>query len=222
MSKPQSPVRPTLVNATTTPTLVLHELADASTAFGVPSLSPFCLKTHLTLQALGYAYTRAHGAHPGVWTALNPTGQVPVLVVDGEAIADSTAIADWLWRGAGREENAEAFLWEEFADAELNAFVVAARWLDDNNWPAVRDAYFQGAPAPIKAIVSRQARARVERALQARDVWRRGSKACWGVLSAWLMRSTLEPLPTGGGVPPPSPAAPTSPSPPSCAACRRA
>ena len=71
--------------------LVLCELADAS-EYGVESWSPFCLKAHRALRAAGLSYTRRHGRMPGEFVKENPLGQVPVLLVDGEPVADSTRI----------------------------------------------------------------------------------------------------------------------------------
>ena len=176
------------------PRLTLCELRDAS-AHGVESHSPFCLKTHRVLGALGLSYERRHFAHPGQLGALNPLGQVPVLLIGEEAVADSSRIAARLEALAGRtldggaldaQARAEAWLWEELADSALNGFLVAARWADDANWPAVRDAYFADMPALLRAFVPGRIRARVIGNLVARDVWRAGPDACWGRLEGLL------------------------------------
>src|SRR5579863_6280466 len=73
------------------PQLILCELADAS-VHGVESYSPFCLKVHRALQAAGLPYERRHGRAPQDFAKENPRGQVPVLLVDGEPVADSTRI----------------------------------------------------------------------------------------------------------------------------------
>src|SRR4051812_18045366 len=71
--------------------LTLCELADTGIP-GLESYSPFCLKVHRALRAADLPYTRRHGAHPGVFKKLNPTEQVPVLLIGDEPVADSTAI----------------------------------------------------------------------------------------------------------------------------------
>ncbi|MFO0635403.1 MAG: hypothetical protein U0168_21370 [Nannocystaceae bacterium] len=88
-------------------------------------------------------------------------GQVPVLLVDGEPIADSTQILARIETLGGRSLlpadprlRAEALLWEELADTALSSgFLVAARWADADNWPRTRAAYFGAMPAPVRAIV---------------------------------------------------------------------
>ena len=170
---------------TTAPTLTLCELADPGIP-GLESHSPFCLKVHRALRAAGLSYERRHMPTPSAVKPFSPVGQVPVLLAGGEAIADSTRILARLPSLGGASllssdprERAEALLWEELADTALNGFLVAARWADDRNWPLVRDAYFAGMPAPVKAIVPALLRRGVVKALVARDVWRAGPDACW-------------------------------------------
>lgn len=163
--------------------LVLCELADAS-AFGIPSFSPFCLKIHAALRIAGLPYARRMAGRPAAHQALNPTGQVPVLVEEGEdsrVTADSSAILRRILALApGRiAESPEGWLYEELADSAVNGFLVAARWADQANWPATRAAYFTGIPAPVSWIVPGRLRAGVVRGLVARDVWRAGPEACW-------------------------------------------
>jgi len=174
-----------LLEGVPAPRLILCELTDAS-AHGVESYSPFCLKVHRALKASGLPYERRHGHSPGAFAKENPLGQVPVLLVDGEPVADSTRILRRIERIAGPfggdldpRTRAEASLWEELADTALNGFLVAARWADDRNWPHVRAAYFGGAPWFVRALIAPRLRSRVVRALVARDVWRAGGDVCW-------------------------------------------
>lgn len=167
------------------PTLTLCELADPGVP-GLESHSPFCLKVHRALRAAGLPYTRRYGARPDAFGHLNPARQVPVLLVGDRAVADSTAILATMESLGGRSllpddprARAEAWLWEELGDTALNGFVVAARWADDRNWPAVRDAYFGAIPAALRWAIAGRLRAGVVRGLHARDVWRRGPEACW-------------------------------------------
>ena len=175
------------------PALVLCELVDSGIP-GLESFSPFCLKVHRALKLAGLPYTRRHGAVPRDFRAHNPTGQVPVLLVGDEAVCDSTRIVERidllsggaLSRGLGPAARAEAWLWEETADAWLSGFLIAARWADDRNWPLVADAYFGRAPWLVRTVVAPRIRARVVGSLVARDVWRAGAEACWSRFLATL------------------------------------
>jgi len=166
--------------------LVLCELEDPGMP-GYESLSPFCLKTHRALKLAGLTYERACGNRPAAWKKYNPIGQVPVLLVDGAPICDSTAILRWAVAtaphafdaGLDARGRAESWLWEELADSALNAYLVAARWADTRNWPGVRQKYFGKAPWFVRNIVAPRLRAGVIERLVARDVWRAGPEACW-------------------------------------------
>jgi glutathione S-transferase len=166
--------------------LVMCELQETKID-GVESFSPFCAKVRMALKAAGLPFTSRRASHPAAFRALNPTGQVPVLLVDGDAVSDSTRILSRieqlapgrLDRGLDARGRAESLLWEEMADTVLNGFLVASRWDDDANWPAVEQAYFGAMPAPLRWIVPRMARRKVRATLNARDVTRQGNHVLW-------------------------------------------
>jgi glutathione S-transferase len=168
----------------TQPDLVLCELGQPDDA-SLASYSPFCLKIHRALQAAGLSYERRHG-RPDSFKSHNPAGQVPVLLVDGEPVSDSTRILRWItearptaFRQTDPRLEAEAWLWEDFADTALNGYLVAARWADPRNWPAVKQAYFGGAPWPVRRLIVPMVRRRLLANLVARDVTRAGLDECW-------------------------------------------
>ena len=174
------------------PTLTLCELGETGME-GFDSHSPFCIKVHRALRAAGLPYERRFASRPAAWKAHNPTGQVPVLLVGDEPVADSTRIVARISQlgrsleaGPTGRERAEAWLWEELADTAVNGFVVASRWADARNWPAVRDAYFAEMPSLVRAIVPPRLRANVIATLVARDVWRAGEDECWRRFEALL------------------------------------
>lgn len=169
----------------TIPDLTLCELADTGIR-GLESYSPFCLKVHRALKTLGLHYRREHGRTPASFASYNPLKQVPVLLMNGEAIADSTRILERLERiGAGSLVPADAtlrgesYLWEEMGDGVLAGFVAAARFADPDNWPRVRRLFFNGMPAPLRRVIPAVVRRRVIKGLIAKDVWRAGRQACW-------------------------------------------
>jgi glutathione S-transferase len=125
---------------------------------------------------------------------LNPLGQLPVLLVGDEKVADSTQILrrieslapGALTGGLDPRSMAEAWLWEEFADVALYPYVLASRWADDRGWPVPREAFFGAMPAPVRAIVAPMVRNQTKQKLVARDFTRAGLDACYERLSRVL------------------------------------
>jgi glutathione S-transferase len=168
------------------PHLVLCELIET----GLPRLeswSPFCLKVHRALALTGFAYETRRGNRPDAFRDYNPAGQVPVLLVDGRPVCDSAEIVSRLdlfsggalTRGLDRRARAEAFLWEEMADRALSRYLGAARWLDEDNWPRTRAAFFGSMAAPARVFVPERIRTRVTELLAARDVAYASLDDCW-------------------------------------------
>ena len=177
------------------PQLELCELADPGVD-GLESYSPFCLKVHRALKLARLDYRRRHGRAPSDFKRLNPAAQVPVLLIDGVPVADSTVILTHLEKIApgtfahSRDPRVEAelHLYEELADTALNAYLVAARWADDRSWPLVEAAYFAGMPGLLRRFVPLRLRRRVIERLIAREVWRHGPEHCWSHFQALLDR----------------------------------
>ena len=167
------------------PNLVLCELGTTGIET-LESYSPFCLKVHRALKAARLHYTSIRATRPDEFKKLNPAAQVPVLLIDGEPVSDSTRILQRIDRIAPGNISPddphlqmEAAMWEELADTSLNGFLVAARWLDDRNWPITKEAYFSGMPGIVRAFVPSRIRADLRRTLLARDVVRHGMDATW-------------------------------------------
>lgn len=167
MSKPTNP-------------LVLCEVGETGVT-GLESWSPFCLKVHRALRAAGLRYTSRHGKMPSEFKRLNPAAQVPVLLLGGEPVCDSTRILARIadLAPSAFDTSAEAWLWEDWADRSLNGYLVAARWADEKNWGLLRDRYFGKAPWFVRAIVAPAIRRRVLASLLARDFLRHGADALW-------------------------------------------
>lgn len=164
--------------------LVLCEIGTTGIE-GLETYSPFCLKVHRALRATGLSYTSRHGRMPADFKDVNPAAQVPVLLVDGEPVADSTRIlaritelAPGALEPKDPRARAEAWLWEDWADRSLASFVVAARWADDRNWPELREAFFGKAPWFVRKLIAPSIRRRVVAGLS-REVLRAGHDALW-------------------------------------------
>lgn len=118
--------------------------------------------------------------------ALNPTAQLPVLLIGDEPVADSTRILHRidelapgkLTAGLDRARLAEAWLWEEFADTALYPQVLATRWADERGWPVPRKAFFSGFPPVVRDLIASFVRRNTLAALRGRDFTRAGLQAC--------------------------------------------
>jgi glutathione S-transferase len=160
--------------------IVLCEIGETGVD-GLESWSPYCLKVHRALRAAELPYTSRHGRMPADFKHLNPSGQVPVLLVGEQVVCDSTRIVRRIVELAPHAmvTSAEAWLWEDWADRALSGYLVAARWVDSKNWPLVQEAYFGKAPWLVRAVIAPAARRRVTKALAARDFLRHGEEALW-------------------------------------------
>jgi glutathione S-transferase len=105
--------------------------------------SPFCAKARICLQLKGVAYRRVTVSVGRLreLRALNPLGKVPVLVMHGRPIADSSAIARHLEAEhpdppllpGDPAARAYASLVEDWADESLYVVVGAFKWLNPAN-----------------------------------------------------------------------------------------
>jgi glutathione S-transferase len=168
------------------PSLTLYDFPAKTNLPGWASFSPFVLEV---ARALGLAKLPFEHRYVNMMKLkeLNPLGQLPVLIVGDEKIADSTKILqriELLAPGSmtgGLEGRAlgEAWLWEEFADVALYPYVLATRWADDRGWPVPRAAFFGSIPAPVRGLVSSMVRRATVKKLVARDFTRAGLDACY-------------------------------------------
>jgi glutathione S-transferase len=153
---------------------------------GWSSYSPFVLEVDRALRLAKLPYER-HYADMMKLKQLNPLGQLPVLVIDGENVPDSTRILHRIEAlapgsmtgGLDARGQAESWLWEEFADTSLYPYVLATRWADDRGWPVPREAFFGAIPAPIRLFVAPMVRRSTMKKLIGRDFLRGGLEACY-------------------------------------------
>ena len=116
-------------------------------AYGLESISPFCLKAHRALKFYGMRYERRHAMRPSEHKAVNPGGQLPVLLIDGKPVPDSTAIIKALEKLSPKslvpdERRQRAEAWGSFSISER-----WKRYFPMENWriqlPGNRPAHFR-------------------------------------------------------------------------------
>ena len=175
------------------PELTLYDFPADPGVPGYPTFSPFVFEVAraLKLAKLPFRHTRIDMMK---LNKLNPVGQLPVLGIGSELVADSTRILKRieelapgsLSAGLDARGLAEAWLWEEFADTALYPHVLATRWWDDRGWPVVKKGFFASVPAVLRGVVSAMVRKGTIKKLHGRDFVRGGAEAYQQRLDAVL------------------------------------
>ena len=146
-------------------TVDLHQFAPA---WGI-NPSPFCNKVETYFRLTGVPF-RAVPSDPS--TA--PKGKLPYIVDQGRQIPDSGQIiahlqavrGDPLDGGLNAKQRALGHLLRRTCEESLYFALCYSRWIDEANWPIVRQAFFAGLPPAIEPHVATQTREGVARALQ--------------------------------------------------------
>lgn len=127
--------------------------------FGVADPSPFVLKTDLLLRVAGIEFESvAHMSNLGK----APKGKLPFIEDDGEVIGDSFFIRQHLQdkyavdldAHLNAEQRACAHLVSKALDEDLYWCLVYSRWIREDTWPLLKQAFFGGLPFPIKQIIA--------------------------------------------------------------------
>jgi glutathione S-transferase len=172
----------------TTPTLplTLFDFPASTGIEGWESFSPFVLEV---VRALRFAKLPFEQKAVNMMKIkdTNPIGQLPVLRVGDEKVADSTLILERIEAmvpgsmtgGLDARGVAEAWLWEEFADTSLYPYVLVTRWVDDRGWPVPRKHFFGAMAAPLRAIVPGIVRRATIKKVLERDFTRAGLDFCY-------------------------------------------
>lgn len=136
-------------------------------AFGLRNVSPFCLKVEMALTWLKIDYEIVLQADP----RKSPKGKLPYIVADGETIADSELIFEYLdqrtdgglYGGLSARDYARGTAFTRLAEDHLYWIMVASRWVDDDWFAHVKKGFFGGLPPLLAAVVARVARNQVRK-----------------------------------------------------------
>ena len=135
-------------------------------AFGLPSASPFVIKTDVQLKMSGLPYAYGEGGIP----QNGPKGKIPWIEDDGQRIGDSTFIRDYLEKkygvdldaGLTQEQRARTWCVERMLEDHLYWALVRERWLDDANFAKGPSTFFDRVPEAIRDTMRRDTRERVK------------------------------------------------------------
>lgn len=142
------------------------ELYTLGGAFGMRSVSPFCLKLEMLLAHLDLDYSLVIEPDP----RKAPKGKMPWAKIDGEVFADSEIIIEVIDRRTDGlvyadltpQERAYGLGLVRLAEEHLYWLMAAARWLDDDWWPNVKRDFMKIIPAFIRTPVSSLIRRRMK------------------------------------------------------------
>jgi glutathione S-transferase len=150
--------------------VVLHKYVPA---WGLPDISPFCVKVELYCKMAEIPYSTAMGDPRKA-----PKGKMPLLVDSGRTIADSSAIVEHLEATRGRPldraltpaQIAISTAVRSMLEEHLYFIVLYLRWHQDSGWRVYRPTFLDlfahyGIPRPIRPLLAFQARREIKRTL---------------------------------------------------------
>jgi glutathione S-transferase len=153
------------------PEIVVHTLPGA---WGLPSVSPFCLKLEVWLRLAKLEYTTVVDATPfGA-----PKRKLPYIEHEGKRIGDSGFIIEHLEQryrcgvdaSLSASERGAAHALRRLAEENLYWVMVYDRWVVDGNWRIFRDVVLGGVPAPVRPVVAVVARRGVRAQLKGHGI----------------------------------------------------
>ncbi|MGH7787600.1 MAG: glutathione S-transferase family protein [Candidatus Binatia bacterium] len=153
--------------------LVVHQLPGA---WGLPSISPFCLKLDAYLRIADIPFRTVVDATP----FKGPKRKLPWIEHEGKRIGDSGFIIEYVESRFGCDPNgslsaaerAVARAMRRLVEENLYWTMVYDRWMVDENWRSFRDVVLGEIPLPIRRVIGPVARRGVRRQLQGHGIGR--------------------------------------------------
>ncbi|WP_437326461.1 glutathione S-transferase family protein [Sorangium sp. So ce381] len=150
-------------------------LYQAPAAWGVPNISPFCLKLETWLRMVGLPY-EVRSADP----RRAPKGKIPYVDIDGCTMGDSQLIIEHLERVHGdkldahltAEARARGHVIRRMLEEAFYWMVVFVRWSEPEGWAAYRPIFLPLMPPVIGGVVVELLRKRMTGMLRAQGTGR--------------------------------------------------
>ncbi len=149
-------------------------------AFGVPDISPFCVKMEAYLRLAGVPY-ETKPADPRKL----PKGKLPAIVHEGRIVADSSLIIDYLRDSLGvslddhlsARERATAQAIRSMFEEHLYFHMVHERWINEDAWRRYKPVLMKyageiGVPSFIAALIVPSLRRNIRKTLFAQGTGR--------------------------------------------------
>lgn len=151
--------------------LIVHHLAGA---WGLPTVSPFCLKLDAFLRITGIPHKAVTAATPFA----APKRKAPWIEHEGKSIGDSSFIIDYLRTRFKVDpdsaltpgQRATSHALKRLIEENLYWTMVYDRWIVDANWKIFRDVVLSGVPVPVRHAIAPVARRGVRRQLRGHGI----------------------------------------------------
>lgn len=148
----------------------MNKLYIFAPGFGLRNISPFCLKMEMALTHLKLDFELVELADP----RKAPKAKLPYMEINGETLSDSDIMFEHLdditdgklYEGLTAEQKAIGTAFSRLAEDHLYWLMVASRWLEDDWFPHVVNAFFAPMPIPLRWIIPGVARKQVRQTLQ--------------------------------------------------------
>ncbi len=143
--------------------------------FGIPNMSPFCLKLEAWLRMAGLKYDLREVTDP----RKGPKGKLPYIHVDDTEIADTSIIIEYLKKHnsvtldnhLSLVDRAVAHAFEKMLEEHLYWALLYNRWVDEN-WPKTREAIFSTLPTLLKTVIPMLAQKNIKTGLDGHGMGR--------------------------------------------------
>jgi glutathione S-transferase len=124
--------------------------------FGLPSLSPFCVKVEAFLKLSGIDYQIRRVINP----RMGPFGKMPVMEIDGEIIGDSRVIVEELTRRfdvrldqhLDRKSLANGHAFARMVEEHLYFVIMYSRWVDPEGLSACFEEFKSAFPLGMRRL----------------------------------------------------------------------
>lgn len=133
------------------------------------NVSPFGLKLEAWLTLANIPFDIRTTMRPGS----GPKGKLPYIIDHGQAIGDTSLIIEHLKATRGIDpdagltplERAQALALQRLLEEHLYFIIVYSRWIDEEGWPLVAEAFFAGVSPAIRRVAQLLMRERVRKML---------------------------------------------------------
>jgi glutathione S-transferase len=153
--------------------------------WGLPNASPFCMKLETYLRMAEIPYSVVYEE-----TLANaPKGKMPYIQRGAEKIGDSNLIIEKLQAEYGdrldghlsSSARAIALAFQRMIDENLYWCMVYSRWIDDQAWQVLKEAYFSKLPPVVKQILPELIRRDTRKSLHGHGMGRHNAEEVYAI-----------------------------------------